>query len=290
MTNPTFARPEYQEIERVLRVLEPWRILTSPKIYGLDRIPDSRPLLFVGNHTLFGVLDVPMLFRELVTQRDIFLRSLGDHLHFKVPLWRDFLLRYGVVPGSRKNCAQLMESGECILVFPGGGREVAKRKGEKYKLIWKERIGFARMAVRYGCTIVPFSAIGVEDAYDILLDVGDLLASPLGPLVKKLGVRYDILWPIVKGAGPTPLPRPHRLYFRIGEPVETAGLGGDFDNTDLCKTIRDRVRSEIELGIEWLQRARQEDPKRNFLPRVMGELKQLVEKRASGRPSAEEDR
>ena len=290
MTDTTFARPDTREVERVLRVLEPWRILTSPKIFGLDRVPDSRPLLFVGNHTLFGVLDVPMLFRELLTREDIFLRSLGDRLHFKVPLWRDFLLRYGVLPGTRKNCAQLMENGECVLVFPGGGREVAKRKNEKYKLIWKERIGFARMAVRHGCTIVPFSAIGVEDAYDILLDVGDLLASPLGPLVKKLDVRYDILWPIVKGAGPTPFPRPHRLYFRIGEPIETASLGGDFENTELCKTVRDQVRSEIEFGIQWLQKEREGDPKRNFLPRVIGELKNLVETRASGRPSGEDTR
>jgi hypothetical protein len=34
-----------------------------------------------------------------------------------------------------------------VLVYPGGGREVAKRKGEKYQLLWKERVGFARLAI-----------------------------------------------------------------------------------------------------------------------------------------------
>ena len=41
-----------------------------------------------------------------------------------------------------------MERGEAILVFPGGGREVMKRKDEDYVLIWKERLGFVRDPAR----------------------------------------------------------------------------------------------------------------------------------------------
>lgn len=277
MSESHFSRPPEPQLQRALRVLEPWRILTAPKVFGLERVPQDRPLLFVGNHTLFGVLDVPMLFRELLVSQDIFLRSLGDHLHFKIPGWRELITRYGVVEGSRKNCAALMDAGECILVFPGGSREVAKRKSEKYTLIWKERIGFVRMAVRHGCTIVPFSAVGVEDAYDILVDANDIMASPLGLLIKRLGIRRDLLMPVAVGVGPTPVPRPHRLYFRIGTPVATSEFEGDFENTDLCRTLRDRVRSEIEFGIEWLRRVRKQDPKRKFFRRVASELRKLAE-------------
>ena len=172
-----------------MRLFVPWHWLTAPKSIGIEQVPDRGPLLFVGNHTIFGVLDAPMMFFELYTKRGIFLRSLGDHLHFRIPLWRDLLRRFGVVDGTRENCAQLMRAGESILVFPGGGREVAKRKGEKYKLIWKNRVGFARMAIRFGCPIVPFAAVGAEDAFDILLDANDLMASPLGAILERLGVR-----------------------------------------------------------------------------------------------------
>ena len=65
-----------------------------------------------------------------------------------------------------------------ILVYPGGGREVAKRKGESYKLIWKERMGFARLAIEHGYTIVPFAAVGAEEAVDIVLDGDNPLMAP----------------------------------------------------------------------------------------------------------------
>ena len=72
--------------------------------------------------------------------------------------------------GTPENCAQLMRQGESILVFPGGSREVFKRKGEQYRLMWKERLGFARLAMAYRCTIVPFAAVGADDCYDIVFD------------------------------------------------------------------------------------------------------------------------
>ena len=45
--------------------------------------------------------------------------------------WRDFLAGFGAVDGTRENCAALMREGESILVYPGGAREVFKRKSEK---------------------------------------------------------------------------------------------------------------------------------------------------------------
>jgi 1-acyl-sn-glycerol-3-phosphate acyltransferase len=61
-----------------------------------------------------------------------------------------------------------MEDGRSILVFPGGGREVTKRRGEKYRLIWGERMGFARMAIECGYPIVPVaSAAGTPPGWDL---------------------------------------------------------------------------------------------------------------------------
>ena len=254
-------------LQRALRLLEPWRWLTRPRFYGIDDVPDERPLLFVGNHTLYGMLDVPLLYAELYREKGIFLRALGDHIHFKIPGWRDALEAFGVVDGTRENCAELMRAGESILVFPGGAREVAKRRGEKYKLVWKERLGFARMAIENGCTIVPFSAVGLEDAYDIVMDADELLATPLGALFRRFGLREDALLPVVKGIGPTPLPRPQRLYFRLGPAVPTAGLEADEAS---CRELRDRVKAEVERGIELMLVEQAADPDRVRLPGIFG--------------------
>jgi 1-acyl-sn-glycerol-3-phosphate acyltransferase len=255
-----FTRPSERELAVALGMLAPWRRFTDPLFLGLEHIPADRPLLFVGNHTLYGVLDAPLLFAELYRQKGIFLRSLGDHAHFQVPGWRELLARFGTVDGTRDNCARLMEAGESILVFPGGGREVAKRRGEKYRLIWKERLGFARMALRHGATVVPFAAIGVEDAYDVVVDADDLMAGPLGPLLRALRVRADIVMPIARGAL-GPLPRRERFYFQFRPPVPTRAWGGD-DGDVAARALRDRVRAEVEAGIAELQAVQAADPRR----------------------------
>lgn len=157
--------------QRLLRtVLAPWRKLTDPWFHGLENIPADGPVLLVGNHSTYAFVDMPLMFEEIHRVRGRFVRGLADHAHFVVPGWRDVLTRGGAVRGTRENCRVLLGAGEAVLVYPGGGREVAKRKGEKYQLLWKQRTGFARMAIEAGCPIVPFGAVGAEESYEILLD------------------------------------------------------------------------------------------------------------------------
>lgn len=267
------APPSRAVIAAAVQYSKPWHWLTSPQSYGLEHIPDHGPLLFVGNHTIFGVLDAPMMVLELYTKRGIFVRALGDHLHFRIPLWRDLLRRYGVVDGTRENCARLMRAGKSILVFPGGGREVAKRKGEKYQLIWGHRIGFARLAIQHRCPIVPFAAVGAEDALDILVDANDVLGSPLGAILERLGVRTDVIMPIVKGIGPTPLPRPERLYFYFAPPIETRKYAGRYKDDAACFALRHAVERAIQRGIRFLRAKQRADPERHLIPRLIRELR-----------------
>lgn len=218
------ARPSDFELAAGRLLLSPWHWLTAPRFSGLEHLPADRPILVVGNHTLMGVLDVPLLVLGLYERRGIFLRSLGDHLHFRVQFWRDLLTRFGTVDGTRANCRALMRAGESILVFPGGGREVFKHKGERYRLIWKQRSGFVRLAIEHGYPIVPLAAVGAEDCYDILLDGDELLATSVGPLLRRLAPRPDEIPPLVRGLGP--LPRPQRFYFHFGRAIETRPYAG----------------------------------------------------------------
>jgi hypothetical protein len=43
---------------------------------------------------------------------------------------------------------------------------VNKRVGQEYQLFWKESPDFVRLAARCGAIIVPFAAVGADDAYD----------------------------------------------------------------------------------------------------------------------------
>ncbi len=176
---------------------------------------------------------------------------------------------HGVIDGTRENCASLMAAGESVLVFPGGAREVFKHKGEKYRLVWGDRLGFARMAIRYGYAIVPFGAVGAEDAWDIVLDGDTFVPDAVRPLLERIGVRMDTLVPLVRGIGPTPLPRPERVYFSFAPPIETRVHAGRHTSTAACIVVRDQTKLAVERTIRALLARRARDPDRELLPRLL---------------------
>jgi len=203
-------------------------------------------------------------------------RGLGDHNHFALPIWRDLLRRIGAVHGTRENCGRLFEAGEAVLVFPGGGREVFKHKGERYRLVWKERVGFARLAIEYGVPIVPFASVGVEDMFEVLLDAEDVIGSPVGALLRALHITErpwfrhgEILPPVARGTGPAGIPRVERQYFLFGEPIDTKRFGGRHEDRETCFALRQEVKAAIERGIAGLQEVRRNDPERYPVQRLL---------------------
>ena len=268
-------RPSATDRRRLRAALAPWRALTSPRFHGLDNIPVDGPVLLVGNHTLFGLLDLPLMVEEILHSRGRFVRGLAEHAHYAIPGWRDLLTRNGAVRGTRDNCRALLAGGEAVLVYPGGGREVAKRKGEKYQLIWKQRTGFARLAIEAGCPIVPFGAVGAEESYDILLDADNPVFAPIRGVVERLGGRWQIVPPIVRGIGPTMLPRPQRFYFAFGEPIETASFEGRHTDERAVRAVRDRARHAVEGRIAFLLAERERDPHRDLLARARRSVRMI---------------
>jgi 1-acyl-sn-glycerol-3-phosphate acyltransferase len=266
---PVGHRPTAADTALMRLALAPWRWMTAPRVSGLEHVPPHRPALFVGNHSLWAVLDSPLLLLVLHEAFGVLPRTVGDHVHFAVPGWRALLERFGVVDGTPENVRALMHAGESIVLFPGGAREVFKGRGEKYTLLWGERMGFARLAMECGYPIVPVSAVGADDAYDILFDVADILASPIGPLVERIAPRPDLIPPVVRGVGPTAVPRVARLYFHFGAPVETRYLAGRAGDPAACFAVRERVRKAVEAGIARLLLERERDPDRPLLARVL---------------------
>jgi len=249
----------------------------APEYLHLDRVDAKRPTLFVGNHSVFNVFDVMLFTDALYRERGVSLRSLADRAHFKVPLWRDLVVQQGGVLGTRENCAALMRRGENILVFPGGAREVFKRKGEAYHLVWKERFGFVRLAIDHGYTITPYATIGAEESLDILLDASDYLRSPIGRYLKTTGLadRYlrggEELPPLVRGLGLTPWPRPEKMYFLVGKPIDMANYQGRSDGRTL-RRARDRVCRSLKQLIAAAHKHRARDTTVGTVRRLLNRL------------------
>ncbi len=272
------AVPPFEPIslEAYQRALAPLRQLLSPVALGLENVPKAGPVLFVGNHTIYGGLDAAMLGLSIYEGTGRHIRGLADTLHYQIPGWRGLLSRMGAVVGSRENCAQLFREGHAVMVFPGGGREVNRRRGEEYKLIWKERIGFARMAIEYGVPIVPFTSLGVDDMFEVFLDVDHVLDSPVGSLLRRLGITEqawfrggEAIPSLSLGKGPFGLPRLERQYFRFAEPIDTTAWAGRHEDRDACFELRKEVGREIEMGVGVLAERRDQDPERYPVQRLL---------------------
>ncbi|MCH8542879.1 MAG: acyltransferase family protein [Alcanivorax sp.] len=252
--------------ERLLRrLMAPSRWYFSPQISGTEHVNPARPALFVGNHALFGIIDSPLFVSALYRETGVYPRSLGDHFHFRTPGWGRLLTRFGAVPGTRDNCHALMAARQHVLVFPGGAREVAKRRNEINRLVWKERTGFAYMAIAHGYDIIPFASVGCDEAFDIVYDGDDFSASWLGkgllrlPQARRALRNGDLFMPVAKGLGPTPLPRPEPFHFRIGAPISTdvAPWAGRQDEPQVLWDLREQVAGAIEAMISDLAQDRE---------------------------------
>ena len=262
-----FQPPSVKSLQRTLSVANAW---FSPLFLGLDKRDLSKPALWVGNHTLYGLFDVPLLVEYLYREQGVFVRGLGDRAHFAVPGWSQLLVKAGMVLGTPENCAALMQSGQHVLVFPGGGREVMRRKGEDYQLIWKNRSGFARLAIEHGYDIIPFGALGADENFDILLDAGEVSRSRLWTLFDdhlKLSERTrggDMIPPLVRGIGASLVPRPQRFYFGFGKRISTARLQGKSEDARRVRALRGKVAKAIEEQLDMLIDYRQQDRRQNW--------------------------
>ena len=173
MTEKKLEIKHNSKLLRAISALQ--RFYFRPTFLGAENLDPHKPAMYVGNHTIYGVLDSPILIDYLFNEHKIAIVSLADHMHFHIPVWKEVVKRVGGVDGVQEYAKEAMRQGYSILVFPGGGREVIKRKGEAYQLIWKQRFGFLKLAQEFGYDIAPFVALGGDEVFDLGFDANVLL-------------------------------------------------------------------------------------------------------------------
>ncbi|KAL4442037.1 hypothetical protein ABPG77_011298 [Micractinium sp. CCAP 211/92] len=194
--------------------------------------------------------------------------------------FRSFMTTFGAVPVSAFNMHRLLQNGEAVLLFPGGVREAYKRQGEEYQLFWPEKSEFIRMAARFGATIVPFAAVGVDDSLNILADGSQLEAMPVvGDMLRRRSGNIPQARRGVAAAtaeresfvAPLAAPRlpPGRLYFLFQQPIQTSPE--DLKDRARCDELYRQAKASVQDGIAYLLEQRRRDPYGAFLPRQLYE-------------------
>lgn len=252
-------------LDVVTERLQPVLDLSRPYVDGLENLPPDGRFLLVGNHTQFGseVFLIPDMVRRSVGTR---VRPLADRNFGRLRrLPADLMAAFGGVIGAPETVRELMRHDETILVFPGGGREIAKFKGEEYALRWQGRSGFARVSVANGYPIVPVGLVGGDDVYRSWTTRDSAYAKFSAALSRRLNGRPDMAMPLLRGIGPTLIPRPQRMYLRFGAPIDTTTPLG-VENEQWVDIVKERTRRHLETILSELLRLREKDPYRGLNP------------------------
>jgi pimeloyl-ACP methyl ester carboxylesterase/1-acyl-sn-glycerol-3-phosphate acyltransferase len=247
-------------------VLAPWEAVAAPIFYGRYNVHAAlaqskhgqrRAVLFVGNHGVYGLLDMPLLISELNRiMGDRRLRSLAHATHFDQfskmtgGSWGRFCDAIGAVPATPRNFFRLLREGEPVLLFPGGPSEVCRRRGQKYTLAWPEKTDFVRTAAKLNAVIVPFSSVGADDAVDILADGQELQSIPVLGAMLTRALRANGFDPNhVMPLGTLPIPR-NRFRFEFHAPISCDSL--EPKDADACRAVYLQVQGAVEDGIQRL--------------------------------------
>jgi 1-acyl-sn-glycerol-3-phosphate acyltransferase len=247
-------------------------VVDLSRIYvdGLDGLPRDGRFLLVGNHTVAGWAEVVLVpyfvHRELGTRvRGLASRQLADVRGVS----REVLEAAGAVVGDPDNGAALMRENETVLVFPGGGRDMLKFKGEQYRLMWQGRSGFARLAIAHRYPIIPVGLVGGDDVYVSVVERGGTWERMTRGLGRRLHGVNGVGLPLTRGIGPTPIPRPQRMYLRFGSPIDTQ-RPTDIDSAAWEATVKERTQTGLQTILGDLQTVRSTDPFRHLNPLAWG--------------------
>ncbi len=190
-------------------LVKPLSLYHRYRISGVERLPLSGPVLLVCTHS-FASYDLVLLTLRLMQQTGRCPRALGHkQLWFFHPLMAKLSDRIGVVAGTPDAGRQLLEAGELVAVAPGGTREAIRHSGQRYQVSWQGRTGFARLALQTGAKVL----LAATPSADRIFTVYD------NPVTRALYARFKLAPPLLRGLGPTLIPRPVKLTSYLSEPI-----------------------------------------------------------------------
>jgi 1-acyl-sn-glycerol-3-phosphate acyltransferase len=211
---------------------------------GRANIPGDGGALIVSNHALFA-LDTAVFGALIVRDLGRNPRFLADRMLWKVPGFRQLIAAIGALPGEPRAAEQLLRMGELVVVYPGGVDDSLKLSSERYQLKWKERAGFARVAMAAKVPIVPVVGFGIDEMYSVVGYEHWMGRRLFG------SARYDL--PIAFGAFGTLLPRRAKQTYVALPRVDTTG---DPQKKEDVERVRQATRDAIERHLSAVRATR----------------------------------
>lgn len=241
---PTDWNPDPETYQATASVLRPLQRVHRQHVAGFEHVPREGRVLMVMHHS-FATYDAFLFGLALVEFTGRIPRGLGDDRLFQTPGVRRIMRTIGIVPASPGAGHQLLERGELVGVAPGGMWEALRPRSQRYQTRWGDRRGFVRLALRTGSPLLLVACRTADDLYTIYDN----------PLTEAIYKRFHFPLPLVRGWGPTLLPRPVQLTHHIAPPIVPPAWDPSREDEQLeeifqaASTTMDRLLHSADPGV-----------------------------------------
>ena len=221
------------------------------EVRGLDRVPEEGGTLLVGNHsggnltpdswvlglafnTYFGV---ERGFYQLAHNLVVSMPGLG------------WMRKHGTVAANRENARRALETGNALLVYPGGDYEVHRPIWDSAKVDFGGRKGFIRTALEHNVPLVPVVSVGGQETA-LFLSRGERLAKLLRLdqmfRLKVLPITIGPPWGLVVGDMIPRIPLPAKITIQVLDPIDVRKeFGRNPDLDEAYEEILGRMQSTL---------------------------------------------
>lgn len=182
------------------------RIWHGYDVVGMENIPETGPALLIFYHGAIPV-DVFYLGSRVYLHNKRFIHPVVDRLATKMPGWSAMLETSDVVTDTIEDCSRILKQNNLLAIAPGGMYEC--QFSHDYELKWRNRTGFAKVALDAKVPIIPMYCQNIREAY-ITMSWGQFLGK---------WVYFKFKLPIMPVFGAFPV----KLRTIVGKPIPYDG-------------------------------------------------------------------
>jgi len=195
------------------------------ELWGLENLPTEGGCILLYYHGALPV-DYYYLVNRVLLLKETMINSVVDKFLFNMPGLKIILEAFCCTPGTVDSCAERLAEGKILGLAPGGVYE-AQFGDNQYKILWRERLGFARAALKANVPILPVFTENIRESFRVL-PVGN---SFFYWLFEKTRLP---LRPVFGGF-------PVKLRTHIGEPIYPEPDMSPEKMRDLCKESLEKI-------------------------------------------------
>lgn len=165
-------------------------------VEGLDSVPSGKALI-VGNHNSgVSFYEAMGVWGHWYTHKGTgeIIHSLAHDAVIQLPVAKNLLIRCGTLRASHESAHQAFSRGRKVQVFPGGNLEAFRSYKERNRIVFGNRKGFVKLAIREQVPIIPVVYVGGHEGFFILND-GQNIAKKFG--LNRIPILRSDTWPLM---------------------------------------------------------------------------------------------